>query len=195
MTPLKKESESKWLELLQRRDESAYQEFFDRYYFSFVSFSIKYLKEKSEAEDIVQDILYELLSHPQKFSSVLSLKSYLYAAIQNRCLDSLRHHKVEQRYFEKIQEEKEDYYIENIIEEEVYQILREAIKTLPEHTRTVYDLVLQGFNNQEICETLNITMDAVKSHRKRGKKILIERLKPLKQYYLLIPILFLLTNK
>ena len=60
-------------------------------------------------------------------------------------------------------------FVENVFEEEVWQVLREMVKKLPERTKEVYDLVLDGYENAEICRITGMSMDAVKSHKKRGK--------------------------
>ena len=180
-----------WLEQLKNGNEVAFQRLFEIYYFPLASFATKYMSDKTSAEDVVQDILYELLCTPQKFPTIISLKSYLYTAVQNKCLDIIKHSKVEQRYAHEIQANKEEFFCENILEEEVYQILKQAIRQLPPQTKEIYDLILQGHDNKEICEILCLTMDAVKSQRKRGKKILEDKLQHLKGMYIISTFLFL----
>lgn len=76
------------------------------------------------------------------------------------------------------------FFLNQILEEEVYLILKEALDTLPEQTRQIYDLSLLGHDNQEIASLLGLTLDAVKARKKRGKQLLQEKLKNL--IYLLI---------
>ena len=180
-----------WLEQLKNGNEAAYQRLFELYYFPLASFATKYIGDQTNAEDVVQDILYELLCKPQKFMTIVSLKSYLYAAVQNKCLDTIRHTKVKQRYAHEMLANEEEFFYENILEEEVYQILKQAIRQLPSKTQEVYELILQGHDNKEIGEILCLTMDAVKSQRKRGKKILEETLQHLKGIYIISAFLFL----
>lgn len=59
-----------------------------------------------------------------------------------------------------------------MIEEEVYLSLKNSIDALPGKIKEVYKLILVGKNNKEIAFLLNLSEDAVKSYRKRGKQIL-----------------------
>lgn len=48
-----------------------------------------------------------------------------------------------------------------MIEEEAYRILRQAIEQLPEQTRKVMLLALEGKDNREIAETLSMAVGTV----------------------------------
>lgn len=77
------------------------------------------------------------------------------------------------------------FFLNQILEEEVYTLLKEAIDSLPGQMKRVYELALLGHSNEEIAKILSISVDAVKALKKRGKKILQEKLKYL--IYLLLP--------
>lgn len=172
--------EKTWLELLYKGDDGAYKVLFDKYFFSLSSFAAKYLEEKETAEDIVQDVLYDFWVDRRRFDSVLALKSYLYQIVRNRCLNVMKHRKVEARYFtEENLKSDSEFFLNQMLEEEVYLLLKEAIETLPGQTQQVYELTLLGHDNQEIADILGITLDAVKARKKRGKQILQDKLKNL----------------
>ena len=58
----------------------------------------------------------------------------------------------------------------------VVALLSEATQDLPEQTGQVFQLVMEVFDNAEIAEKLNLSIDSVKSHKKRGKQLLKSRL-------------------
>ena len=157
-----------WLSRLAQRDDKAFRVLFTRFYSCFVSFAMKYVGVKDVAEDIVQDAFYRFFCHPREFSSEADLKSYFYTVIHNGCIDLLRRNKYDREYMKNLREE-DFVFVENVFEEEVWQVLREMVKKLPERTKEVYDLVLDGYENAEICRITGMSMDAVKSHKKRGK--------------------------
>lgn len=165
--------ESAWLSRLANRDRVAFQEFFVRFYNCFVLFAMKYVKTKDSAEDVVQDIFYSLLSRPQNFPSIISLKSWFYTAIHNKCLDLYRRNRLRQQYYDEIQHTEDFTFMNNVLEEEINWTLQNFLDKLPEKTREVYKLVIQGYENENICKILEMTMDAVKSHKKRGKAVLL----------------------
>lgn len=161
-----------WLKQLSEGNESAYKHLFDLYYSSLVMFAAKYLKDQTLAEDLVQDVIYDLWRQRQNLPELSSLKSWLFVSVRNRCVNYLEHIKVEKRYFQLNDETKTDFFLQQLIEEEVYVALKEAIDNLPPKIRKVYYGVLAGKSNIEIAADLGISEEAVKAYRKRGKKIL-----------------------
>ena len=67
-------------------------------------------------------------------------------------------------------------FLSQIIEEEVYLALKQAIDILPPKIRTIFYLILERKTNAEIASLLGITEEAVKAYRKRGMKMLRIRL-------------------
>lgn len=174
--------EESWLKSLAKGEEVAYNRLFDCYYSSLVMFAHSYLKDVAGAEDLVQDVIYELWKSRADLVKVESLKAWLYASVRNRCIDKLEHDKVERRYLELNREGEADFFLQRIIEEEVYASLKQAIEHLPDRTREVYRLLLAGKSNGEVAFLLGLTEDAVKAYRKRGKKLLKEKLEGLWMY-------------
>lgn len=178
-----------WLEELRRGKEDAYRLLFKRYYALLGVFAYRYLNDRQLCEDAVHDVFLELFQAKERFITIVALKTYLYNAVRNRCVDMLRHDRVKARYAEQVITEKENlFYYNQVLEAESYLLLKKAIADLPGQTRLVYDYVLQGYNNQEIAEKIGITEDAVKAYKKRGKKILRDKLKYLSSFSLLIRI-------
>ena len=176
-----------WLQELGRGKERAYQRLFDQYYRLLAMFSFKYLNDRQQAEDAVHDVLLNLYQRKERFNSIVLLKSYLFNAVRNRCLNILEHRKVALEYNTRvIQLAGANFDEYNYIEMEVYEQLREAIGQLPEQQRRIFDLTLQGYDNAAIAEEMGITEDAVKSHKKRGKKLLKEKLQHLMYWSLII---------
>ena len=180
-----------WLKALSHSNEEAYCFLFKRYYYALYSFACKYLKDHDLAEDMVQDVLYELLIDTQKFDSIISLKSYLYTSVRNKCLNVIKRFEVKQKYLTEIIGQEPDFFLNRILEEEVYALLKQAILELPEQTCKVYKLVVLGLDNRDIAKELEISEDAVKAHRKRGKKLLKEKLQNLMS---INPVLISLMN-
>lgn len=171
-------TEQVWLEKLEKGEEEAFRVLFETFYARLGSFACRFVDEQVVAEDIVQDILYDLWMKKLHFENLWALKSYLYNMVRNRCLDILKHRKVEEKYLrEQRNHENSESFLLQLLEDEVYILLKEAIQTLPFQTAKVFELILDGLDNTEISAKLNLSLDAVKSHKKRGKKLLQEKLK------------------
>ena len=165
-------SEDLWLKQLSDGDEKAYKRLFDQYYSSMVMFARSFLKNDVLVEDVVQDVIYDFWMQRQSLSKVISIKAWLYAAVRNRCLNDLEHDKVVRKYLDKVKLVDDEFILQQMIEEEVYLSLKNSIDALPCKIKEVYKLILVGKNNKEIAFLLNLSEDAVKSYRKRGKQIL-----------------------
>ena len=136
---------------------------FDQYFNSLVLFADRYLEEREESESLVQDAFLALW--------------------ENRLV--LKHRKIEQHYVNEIlqDEDAELYYMRSVIEEETRRLIFTAIDSLPEHCRKVCLLNLEGMDNQEIADELQVSLNTVKFHKKNAYKLLRDKLKD--QFYLL----------
>ena len=179
-------NEQIWLKQLEKGEDNAFQELFCLFYARLGSFACRLLDEQVMAEDVVQDVLYELWERKLHFENIWALKAYLYNMVRNRCLDVLKHRKVEERSFrEQRLAENTEFFFHQLLEDEVYALLQEAVRSLPPQVGKVFELVLDGYDNSAIAELMHLSIDAVKSHKKRGKKILQEKLRRMILFYVL----------
>ena len=151
------------------RDEEAFKILYEEFFHALLSVACKYV-EIEEARDIVQDTFFKLWSAPKKFLHINDMRFYLYRSVQNQCLNYIRDKKVEDNYRNKTEVITEDYFYNALLEEEIFIRLRQAIDELPEKYRNVINLNLEGLSDKEIAEKLDITIDAVKQQKKRGKE-------------------------
>ena len=158
---MSEQDEVKWLQGLRVGDDRAFKVLFEKYYASLCAFATNFVNDPDVAEDIVQEIFFKLYTDKPTFDVVVALKSYLYLVTKNQCLNYLKHARIEQEYMSFLKER---------------ALLSEAIQDLPEQTGQVFQLVMEGFDNAEIAEKLNLSIDSVKSHKKRGKQLLKSRL-------------------
>ena len=151
------------------RDEEAFKILYEEFFHALLSVACKYV-EIEEARDIVQDTFFKLWSAPQKFLHINDLRFYLFLSVDYQCLNYIRDKKVEDNYRNKTEVITEDYFYNALLEEEIFIRLRQAIDELPEKYRNVINLNLEGLSDKEIAEKLDITIDAVKQQKKRGKE-------------------------
>ncbi len=170
-----------WIKQLCSGEEEAYCFFFEQYYSILGVFALKYVKEQAIAEDIVNDVIFELYSSKRVFLDIVSLKSFLFTSIKNRSLNYLRDRKARERYLHDPQttNDTEEFFLDTIIEEEIYFLMQKALTELPDKIRKIYKLSLSGESNEAIATQLNLTVDSVKAYKKRGKQMLKEKLQNL----------------
>ncbi|WP_223704998.1 RNA polymerase sigma-70 factor [Flavobacterium potami] len=158
-------------------DEAYYKELFYSLYPRLVSYSYTFVKDNFLAEEVVENVMLQLWENRIKFEKINDVKSYLYTMVRNSSLLAL---KKEQKVVEldhKLSDEAADFDF-NILEEELYSDLIDALNSLPEKCKEVFELsCLEGMKYKDIAEQLNISVNTVKSQRARAIELLKEKLK------------------
>ena len=78
-------------------------------------------------------------------------------------------------------------FLQEVMRQETFRILYSAIDSLPEQTRQVILLGMDGNSNQEVGELLGVSINTVKTLKKNGYAALREILS--KEYLVLLLIL------
>lgn len=148
-------------------EEKNYRKFFNTYYEAAVRFAAHYLRDDSAAEDIAQEAFIRLHENRTAFNTPEKAKSFLYTTVKNLALNYLRHRKIEQDYLSTLDPESiERSFLHEITYQETLRLLHAAIDTLPDQTRRIILLGLDGKNNNEIAADLSISVNTVKSLKK-----------------------------
>jgi RNA polymerase sigma-70 factor (ECF subfamily) len=164
------------IEGLKQRDKIVFDYVFNYYYSSLCLFALKYLDNRDEVEDLVQDFFVSLWVEAPRFQIKNSLKSYLFTSIKNRCLDYHRHQKITKKYRDFALFSK-DYYVESneiyFAESELRQAIQISMAKLPPRRREIFELNrLEGLSNQEISDKLGISKRTVELQISNTLKIL-----------------------
>lgn len=80
------------------------------------------------------------------------------------------------------EKEREEFFEIETLREDVYRLLDQAIQLLPERTREILLLKLQGLKNQEIADQLHISVNSVNTLKANAYKVLRDQLHD--QYFL-----------
>ena len=107
----------------------------------------------------------------QTLSDVRSDKDYLFILLRNRLVDHLRRGQSFRR--EELTDVYQDEPLEDtIFEVELYARLKEEIDRLPVKCAEVMRLKLEGWDDKEIAQLMNIGYETVRTHTKRGISLL-----------------------
>ncbi len=158
-------------------EAGGFKRFFEEQYPSLCIFANNYLQDKAVSADIVQEAFVYIWGKREYIRDTPAAKSYLYKYIKNHCLNFLRDSKRRQEIL-KEQLESEDFYRDNLVEQETYEIIYHAIKDLSHRNQQVVELLLDGLSNKEIAGRLEITISTVKTIKQRAFKALRKVLKP-----------------
>jgi len=162
-------------------NQTAFKDLYNKYYDSLFLFGQKYITNRNAVEDIIQETFLKVWEKRDSFFHEATLRAYLYKTMRNSCLNVIEHEKVCRNYQEgSVKDiESNDFFLHNVIEEEVNRIIAETIQKLPESARLIYLLSLKGLKNAEIAEDLDISINTVKTQKQRASRFLKENLKNL----------------
>ena len=145
--------------------------FFEAYFEPVYRFTRKYTEDASIARDIAQDTFIRIYERRADFDVFEKAKSFAYTTARNLCLDYLKHQKIEQQYTLRLNENEDNRsFLHEITYQETLRLLHKAIDNLSPQTREIILLGLEGNNNNEIAELLNISVNTVKTLKKGAYK-------------------------
>lgn len=170
-----------------------YKAQFEEVYLSLYSrmkrFAQQYVIREEDAENIVQDIFFELWEKQQDLASFVNLNGFLFMMLKNRCIDFLRRKTIEQQATEQIQSEylrtlklkfESLEALDNKIlnELDIDTIIQKALDKLPEKCRQIFVMSkIEGKKQKMIAKELNISINTVESQMAIAYKKLKEALK------------------
>jgi len=149
-----------------------FEDIFKKHYHDLWLYARRFVIDPDVAEDIVQEIFYNLWKVKKDLHLNESMKAYLFTAIYHRCVNYIKHEKIRNKYEE--EEIKSTglyesfYYHEirsresSILHEDLGGDLKKVINGLPDQCRRIFILSRKyGLKNREIAEFLNISQKVV----------------------------------
>lgn len=169
------------IEQINKLNATTFHLLYKNYYKALVNYSAQFVDNYDAAEDITQDLFSKLWEQKITFKSLASFRIYLYNSIRNSSLDYLKHKNVESGYLQKVANMHEPYQLwesneEDLWTEEVYRQLFLTIDDLPKRCREVFLMYMNGKSNEEISTALYISIETVKTQKKRGMAFLRKKL-------------------
>ena len=175
------------LQQLAKGNRIVFKQLFEEYYHPLNGFAKKFISDSDVCNDIVQESFVGLWAKRKDISNPSAIKSYLYTSVRNGSLNHLRSEQMKNKNEDKVIALSSDWYYEDsLLEEEVHSQIYEAIKDLPTQSRRVIVMAMNGSTNVEIAEDLNVSINTVKTLKKRAYEFLRERLKGIHWVLLLL---------
>ena len=177
-------------------DEHNFDEIYMDFFPRLLRFAQEYVSQE-DAENIIQDVFMTLWERRSDLKIHISLVSYLFALIKNRCIDHLRRKINAERGKKKIQEkfdlemQMKLYSLESldqmISDSEIEQVITKAIDSLPEKCREIFIRhKIEGKKYKDIAEELHISINTVENQMSIALRKLRIQLKDYKPLFLFI---------
>jgi RNA polymerase sigma-70 factor (ECF subfamily) len=179
---------------LQNGDESALDKLFRTHYSYLCQTVYRVLPDRVLAEDLVQEVFYDLWRKREKLNVQQSWRAYLRRSAINRTLNYIRDQKmiVDDETALPFDMSSEDADAGKLMEvDELKADITQAINALPERCRLVFSLSrFELLSNKEIAQHLDVSIKTVENQMTKALKLLRNRLS---DHLLTLFGLFLLT--
>ena len=166
--------------LLEKGNQSAFHELFNRYKAVLYSFCYYKVNSKEQAQDIIQSTFAQLWEKRDNLNISESFESYVFKIVRNKIIDTYRRGKVSQKYLDNLQhylnttEDSTDHRVRN---NDLRRLIELEVEALPNALKEAYLLSRNTFlTRKEIAGKLQISEEGVKTRIHRALKILKKRL-------------------
>lgn len=155
---------------------------YTRFSAKMLAICIRYVKNREEAEDILQDGFVKVFNHIQQYSGQGSFEGWVRRIMVNTALEALRKKKVDYSSAD-IQNLEDDYESDNDVMSKMgYQDLLGFIQSLSPGYQVIFNLyVIEGYQHKEIATLLSISEGTSKSQLARARMILQEKIRVSKE--------------
>ena len=140
--------------------------------------ALRLLNDRAEAEDVIQEAMLRLWRiAPNWKQDQAKVTTWLYRVVANLCMDRLR--KARPIALEAVEEPIDNAAsaADQMQDQDRSQALQRALNSLPDRQRQAVVLRhIEGLNNPEIAEIMEISIEAVESLNARGRRSLSAKL-------------------
>ena len=161
------------IEQCKQNNRKAQMQLYKQYCDGMLIVAKRFVKNKMEAEDVVQEAFIKAFSKLHQFKGDVTFGAWLKRIVINKSIDLLKQKKQHQqelneRHLKVVDEDTEtDWLVEDTI---TLEEIKMAIENLPEKYKFVVMLYLiEGYDHQEIASILDITEVSSRTQLSRGK--------------------------
>jgi len=187
--------EDEVIQAAKNADHAAFTELVRRYEETVYRFSYKICRDKTRAEETLQDTFISVFRKLRSFDGKSKFSTWLYTIVTNNCLMKLRRRKMAD-----LEDSLEEYDhppagnggktgnlmarweetpADIVIAGELKELLERAITSLAEDYRVVFVMRdIEGRSTEETASILGLSIEATKSRLRRARAFLREQLHP-----------------
>lgn len=155
------------IQLMEKNDGRAFEEFFNLLYPRFYRYAFLYVKSDILCEELVSDVFLKLWNIRHNLNDIQQLEFYLFRAVKNQALTYLKRNTNQPvEITEYIQSSLVDYREpENLlIANELAAKVEEGISSLPEKCQIIFRMVRQdGLSYKQVAALLEISPKTVEN--------------------------------
>lgn len=162
--------------LLNKGDQLAFAQIYDRYKFILHAHAVNKLRDREEARDIIQEVFTYLWSKRDVINVSENLSGYLYGSVRHAILNKITRKQVQEKYLDSLKEfAAQDSVLTDhrVRETQLRMLIEQEIKMLPPKMRTVFELSRkEHLSHREIAWKLEISEQTVSKQITNALRIL-----------------------
>lgn len=186
--------DSEILLAIRQGNERVYETIFRKHYQALCNYACGILKDIDDSEEVVQSIFLKLWEQREGIEINVSLKSYLYRAVHNTCLNRIKHLKIQETYRQYVGdylEETFDSATEIMDKVELENRIENALEKLPEQCKIIFKMSrFEELKYQEIANKLGLSIKTIENQIGKALRIMRMELSD----YLPVVLLFMLFS-
>ena len=162
-----------WHRICFDDDVKAFEAFYYLLYDALVKFSMMYIHQKEEAEEIVTDVFVKSWMNRSNMQHIQTPDTYLFVAVKNQSLNYLK--KYSSIHVIPVEDSTEVNLIDTadphfqLEKKELHFYLDQSIESLPQQCRIIFRLIKEdGLKYKEVAEILNISPRTVQTQLARA---------------------------
>ncbi len=155
-------------------DSKAFTQLYDYYKEPGLRFIFSIVKDKEEAENMLQEVFVKIWNRRDQINPELNFKAYLFTCLKNMAFDHLKKMDKNQQMLSQYLLKVKDNHEQDVDVEEVkINMLMSAMSTLPKKRKMILQLIVnEGKSYQEIAEIMRISKNTVKNQLVKAKQYL-----------------------
>ena len=166
--------EQQQLRKIRKGDIDSFENLFHQYYPGLRSYAESLVKKEEVAEEIVQDVFYNIWRNRESLRIIRSWQSYLYRSIYNNSMMYFRRTRREYLTEDGFSPESADSSrdpFQEMQSREIFDVVLKTLEDLPERTRQIFIMNRQeGLKYKEIAHKLSISVKTVEANMGRALK-------------------------
>lgn len=156
-----------------RSSQSSFNIFFHKYCTKLYTFAFQITCDKFISEEVVSDVFTKLWNNRENLGNIDNIEAYLYRAIRNQSLSSLRNSDKGLTYTQITPE----VFVTNnspetsMLDKELAKLIQDIVECMPKAQQMVFKLIKNdGLKYREVAQILDISESTVETQMVRALK-------------------------
>lgn len=155
-----------------------FEKLYKRFQPSLVNYAIYLTRSSEDSIELVNDVFLSVWNKRNRLKLDSSLKTYLYTAVKNRCINYLKKHKLEIVLNEQLDMLSDFKADQSLLEKEQHIIIQQIMNGLPSKCKQVFAMSrIDQLSNKEIASLLDISIKTVEAQITKALKIFKKKLR------------------